>query len=402
MNLLVISHLFPNAVTPLLGIFVEKQLTRLAQHPVKMTVLVPVPWANALLARLSHKWRQYYSIESRRDYGSFAVEYVRFLRLPGRWFRPLSGTTCTLALRRHLHAQHKHARFDAILANTVIPDGEAAVRLGKELGIPAFCYAVGEDLNVYPFENDRMYRRTRFVLDNLHTLLTTGSDLARIAKSIAPGVNTLTLFRGCDVRLFSPNAGARKTGRQRFSFAEQDTVLTYLGFLRADKGLRELMTAFSNLADKHPHLRLLVIGTGPLQPEFVQWIEKNRLQQRVTLAGEVPHRETAELLNASDIFVFPSYHEGLPNAVVEAAACGLPVLGTDIPGIRDVLGPDYASRLIPPRDAGALTAALEAMITNTQERRRLGEIARQRATQLFDSDKNSETLYRYLQSGLRS
>ena len=399
MNLLVISHLFPNATKPLLGIFVENQLRHLAAQNIRITVLVPVPWANALMARISRKWRDYHRIETRRDYGIFLVEYVRFLRLPGAWYRPLSGSACFYSLRRHIRKNHPHARFDTILANSIIPDGEAALRLADEYGIPAFCYAVGEDLNVFPFQSRRMHARTRHILEHLAGLFTTGSDLARIARDICAQAKVKPLFRGCDLTHFAPDAKTRTAARQRLSFSANDLVISYLGFLRADKGLRELMAAFSRLARIHERLRLLIIGDGPLRTEFERWIAENELQQRVTMAGETAHQRSAELLNAADIFVFPSYHEGLPNAVVEAAACMLPVIGTNIPGIRDVLGPDYESWLVPPRDAGALEAKLHALITDPTARHHLATLARDRAETFFDIRKNSEELYRHLLRG---
>lgn len=401
MKLLVISHLFPNRSFPLLGIFVEKQLRTLAGLDVEIVVLSPTPYAPRILADVSEKWQDYHDVERQRSIGAIHVRYPRYLRPPGAWFRALSGRSCHHALRGPIAALRDAFPFDAVLANSILPDGEVAFRTGQRYGVPAYCYAVGEDVNVFPFTSERIRRRTRYVLEQLDGVIANGSGLQQRCRELAPRQQNVTvIYRGCDLDLFAPNGDLRRAGRRQLGLRDDDICLLYAGFFRAEKGLRELMAAFTTLASQHPKLRLCLAGTGELQGEISAWAGQENLAGRVLLPGQIAHRELPLYLNAADLFVFPSYHEGVPNAVVEAAACGLPIIGSRIPGIIDILGEAFDALVIPgSRDD--LQQKIAALLAAPERRQALAAMALDRAHRSFDARQNAIALHDYLFAAAR-
>ena len=125
------------------------------------------------------------------------------------------------------------------------------------------------------------------------------------------------------------------------------------------RSLRELMDATRLLAPSRPALKVVLVGEGPLQDELAERIARDNLD--VTLAGAQPPVEVARWMATADLVTLPSYSEGHPNVLVEALACGRPVVSTPVGGIPEVV--DAGSGLmVAVRDADALAAGLAAVL----------------------------------------
>lgn len=168
--------------------------------------------------------------------------------------------------------------------------------------------------------------------------------------------------RGIDLKRFNPElpevqseaAKIRKEGLFTFIF---------IGRLVRDKGINELIDAFSRLNEQYPKTRLLLVGRyeeklDPLEPETVSEIEHNPAIEAVGLQSDV-----RPWLLASDAFILPSYREGFPNVVIEAGAMGLPSIVTDINGSREIIIEGRNGTIVPPRDTDALQNAMRRFAT---------------------------------------
>jgi glycosyltransferase involved in cell wall biosynthesis len=155
--------------------------------------------------------------------------------------------------------------------------------------------------------------------------------------------------------------------------------LLYVGRLAPAKGLADLLQAMPEVRRRHPDAVLELVGGGPLEASLRALAARLRLGSSVTFAGVVPHANLQERYHAADLVVLPSHYEGLPTCVVEAMACGLPVVGCDVPGTRDAVVPGITGRLVPVSDPPALAAAMAGLLSDPETRRSMGEAGRRRA-----------------------
>ncbi len=157
---------------------------------------------------------------------------------------------------------------------------------------------------------------------------------------------------------------------------EGTQVAVYTGRLHEAKGLIDLIDAWTTVVARRPHARLWIVGEGPMERDLARLITARRLLSQVTLAGVFDSVD--EVLAAADVFVLPSWEEGMSLALLEAMAAGLPVVATDIPGNRQLVSDGQEALLVPPRAPVALAAAIERVLADAPRAERLGEAARAR------------------------
>lgn len=114
-------------------------------------------------------------------------------------------------------------------------------------------------------------------------------------------------------------------------------LIGYIGRLEEGKGVMNFVKAMPLILEKQNNLKIFIGGDGPLHDRIKDEIRNNNLSQKVELTGWIPHDKVADYLNELELFVLPSYSEGLPTGVLEAMACGTPVLATPVGGVPDVI-----------------------------------------------------------------
>jgi glycosyltransferase involved in cell wall biosynthesis len=175
--------------------------------------------------------------------------------------------------------------------------------------------------------------------------------------------------------------------RAELGFAPDDVVLVMVGTFKRQKGHSHLIEALSRLRGSHPELRILLVGDGPLRAEVQDAAHRARLDGMVRFLGS--RRDIPRILAASDCFVLPSLWEGLPIALLEAMASGLPCIATEVSGTEQVVVDDVTGMLIPPGDPFALAKAMEQMVADPERARRMGAAGRQRIETLFSARKQT-------------
>jgi glycosyltransferase involved in cell wall biosynthesis len=284
----------------------------------------------------------------------FPTTYVEYPVIP-IVTRPFNGRVCAGILLPHV----RMSRPDLILNYWLYPDGYAAVRVGRELGVPVIVGAIGSDLRR---RNDpitiRLVRQTMLQAD---AVITVSEELRRRAMAQGiPADKVTAILNGCDTAVFHP--GDRTAARRQVGCDAESELLVYAGNLLASKGLGELMEAFLELAKLRTGLRLALIGQGPYGQTLARRAAAAGMEGRVTLPGRRDATGIAQWMRAADVFCLPSYSEGCPNVVVEALACGRPVVATEVGGIPELVK-GTSGILIPPRDSEALRAALDRALS---------------------------------------
>ena len=195
---------------------------------------------------------------------------------------------------------------------------------------------------------------------------------------------------GVDTQRFRPpSADERAAARAALRLPADALVVAYTGRLLRGKGLETLVDAFARVAEREPRAHLLLVGSGAGQALSNEDALRGRvasrgLDGRVTFTGRVD--DVVACLSAADVFAFPSEFEALGLSLIEAAACGLPCVGTRTGGIVDVIEDGRTGLLVPPSDVEALGAALAGLLEDPARRRAMGEAGRARVRERFDVD----------------
>lgn len=243
---------------------------------------------------------------------------------------------------------------DLVLAYWVYPDGFAALRTARSLGVPCVVGALGSDIHVRSGVNEKMTRRT---IDGVDALLTVSEAMRQysIREFGAPPDKVHTIINGFNTEVFRPLDQIAL--RDKLKIRPDEKLIIYVGRFVEAKGMRELITAFKQLAQADSKVSLALVGDGVMKSDLLEMVRSTGLHDRVHLPGGQSPEGVAEWINAADVLTLPSWSEGYPNVVVEGVACGRPVVATDVGGTREILD-QHNGILIPPKDAARLATAL--------------------------------------------
>jgi glycosyltransferase involved in cell wall biosynthesis len=226
-------------------------------------------------------------------------------------------------------------------------------------------------------------------------------DECRAAQ--VPPERLVRIPNSVDAQLFRPvDASARGLLRDRLGLPRERPVAVFTGRLVTTKGLPVLMRAWTRISAQNPDAMLVLVGSGGLdmhncEAELHAYVAAHDLESSVLFTGAVTN--VHEYLQAADLFVFPSEREAFGISVIEAMACGLPIVTTTVDGIRDVIRPGVDALGVPPRDDDALAEAILRVLEGGAEIRDLGTAARRRAVESFSTDQ-VVAAYRVLLAGL--
>ena len=171
---------------------------------------------------------------------------------------------------------------------------------------------------------------------------------------------------GVDTDYFSPN----------FTKLVSPPIIIYIGRLVDQKDPLTLLESFRNIKQKIPDAQLLVVGNGPLRSLLKSFIKHHQMNQHISLvAGTTDIRK---YLHQAQVFLLPSLYEGSPNIVIEAMACGLPVVATNTSGIPELIEHGINGYLVQPRDSKKMAKWTIRLLQNKDIREKMGENARKR------------------------
>ena len=159
---------------------------------------------------------------------------------------------------------------------------------------------------------------------------------------------------------------------------DQNVHFLFLGKLMEAKGIFDLLEAFALLSRTNRAISLTLAGNGAVE-RVREWARTRNLQDRIEVPGWVEGEEKDRLLRAADVVVLPSYKEGLPVAVIEAMAYGLPVIAAAVGGIPEMVVENETGLLVKPRDVNGLVEAMRRLASDPQMRHRFGFAARKKA-----------------------
>ena len=368
-RLLTFSTLYPNNVRPNHGIFVENRLRHLlGSHQASSTVVAPVPWFPGRSPRFGH-WALHAGVAPIELRHGIMVHHPRYPVIPrfGMSAAPYLLYHATLPLLRRFLVRAQP--FDAIDAHYVYPDGVAAVWLGQTLGLPTVVTARGTDINLIPrYAMPRALIRQ--AIAGATALVAVSAALKTELIALGAPDNKVTVLRnGVDTALFRPMD--RAAARAALGLA-RPTLLS-VGHLIERKGHHRTIEALTRL----PEFDLLIAGEGPQRDHLASLIERLGLTERVRLLGAREHTELPGLYSAADILVLASSREGWANVLLEAMACGTPVVASNIWGNPEVVREAVAGVIAKQNTPEGIAAAVRHLFAHPPERARTRAYAEQ-------------------------
>lgn len=358
-QLLTFSTLYPNTEQPNHGVFVENRIRHLVASGEAVTeVVAPVPFFPSSSGRFG-SWGRYARIPVREERHGLEVHHPRFLVIPklGMAVAPLLLYRSSLPLLRRILAVR---RIDVIDAHYMYPDGVAAVWLGQKLGIPVVVTCRGTDVNLIP-----RYRIPRGLIQGAiagaAALITVSAALREAVLELGAPPDKVTVLRnGVDTRLFAPPS---ERDAVRADLGLTNPTLVSVGHLIERKGHHLVIEALQQLPDWHA----VIIGDGPERARLAALIQSLGLSDRVRLLGARPHAELPALYGAADALVLASSREGWANVLLEAMACGTPVVATDIWGNPEVVRAPEAGVIVE-RNPAAIAEGIRRLWANRRDR----------------------------------
>lgn len=368
LDVITFTTLYPNAATPNHGIFVENRLRHLVESGiVRSRVVAPIPWFPSS-APLFGKYSSFGKAPPRETRGGLDVYHPRFLTIPkvGMSVAPEFLYRGSAGTMRRLQRQKP---FDLIDAHYFYPDGVAAVRHGHALGKPVVITARGTDVNLIP-----QYRLPRRQLQGAAAeaaaIITVSQALKDAVMGLGVPADRVTVLRnGVDLNLF--HTGGRNEARQKLSLTRR--TLLSVGHLVERKGNHLTIAALAEL----PAFELLLAGDGPERARLESLATGLGVRDRVRFLGAVPHRELQPIYAAADALVLASSREGWPNVLLEAMACGTPVVASNIWGNPEVVSRPEAGTLMRERTALGVAEGIKALFSNYPDRAKTRHYAEQ-------------------------
>lgn len=365
MKVCILTTSFPRFKGDSAGIFIYHLSRWLVKKGVNIEVIAPhdpgchftEKWENIRI----HRFPYFYPFQLQRlCYGSGIVKNIKnnlpaILQLP---FLCASEFLYSLAV-------FKKTKPDIIHAHWSLPQGLIGIIAKRIFKIPCVTSIHGSD--VYGLRSAFFKALNTVVIRNSDICTANSMATARIARKVCGNDNVNVLPMGVDTEYFSKIHDVASLKRK---FKIEGPVILFVGRLIDWKGTAYLINAMPETLQRFPTAKALIIGSGPQKDELVGLAETLALQEHVIFIDEVPQEELVAFYSMADIFVLPSIvnengeTEGLGVVLLEAMACGLPVIGCNVGGIPDIIRNDVTGLLARQKDPGDLAEKIIQMLSD--------------------------------------
>ena len=366
-NLLVLANSFPDSTdTFYSGMFIKEQLKALSKYFNQVFVISPVPKSFGLT--LKDKVCKNYEINNK-----IKVFFPRFFHIPISYFRKKLGYTFFKVVDKVI--QENNLSFDFVYAHFTWPPGFAGSILKDKYNVPLIIQAHGYDIYGLPFTNQFWYERVRNTLNTANYVITVSHKNAEYIKRLKIATPFEVIPNGFDKNLFKtlPKEDCRK----KLGLPLDKKVIVTVGNLVKQKGHKYLFEAISEIVKRRKDILCVVIGDGPEKKNLLKQISLYKIQNFIKLVGRKKHTELPVWLNAADLFVMPSLVEGNPTVIFEALGTGLPVVGTRVGGIPEIIRSDEYGLIVEPANSEDLVQKITFAIDSQWNRKKIVNFAQQ-------------------------
>lgn len=366
MRALVFTSLFPNRCQPNNGIFIHQRMAHFGRMPGnEVRAVAPVPYCPKWVDL--PPWRVFSKVPEREIIGGIPVDHPRFPLIP-KISMPFHAALIFLSSVKTVRRTYRKFPFDLIDGHFIYPDGLSAIWLGKVFRKPVVLSARGSDINQFThFPTIRPM--IRYALKHADAVISVCRALKdeMVALGIDPG-KIRVISNGVDLKRFQKKRVTES--RIRLGIPENFRLVLSVGHLIPRKGFDYLISAMPGILSEHPEARLYVIGEGPSRSELENQVYQLGLTGKVFLLGERPNVELSWWYNAANVFCLASSREGWANVIMEAMACGCPVVATNVYGAPEAITAPHLGTLVQ-RNPDAIQKAVCSALTGTWDRDRI-------------------------------
>jgi len=331
-------------------------------------------WASAM----AHRGHEVHLI-TRRGISQFMLPGVRMYFLP---FLPPWGYWINAPwVRRILH------RLRPQLLHVHYAAGYGV--LGRLSGFhPRILSIWGSDVFVAPYQSGFQRRVIQKNLRSYDMLCATGNAIAQQARSVCDGLGDIRITPfGVDTEKFRPNPTKKDASKITIG-----TVKKYHPFYGIDLLVRAFARVRQRFLESEPEigrrLRLLLVGSGDHKAEIEALVKSLGISDVSEVLGPVPHHEVPDYLNRLDVYACPSRSESFGVAVLEASACGVPVVVTNVGGLPEVVEDGKTGFIVPPENLDALAEAIETLVRRPDLRAQMGQAGREMVAERYSWDES--------------
>ena len=360
-RVLLFSTLYPSASRPSHGIFVETRLRELLKTgEVDVRVLAPVPWFPSTHPRFGEPARMA-ATPAQETRNGIPVTHPRYPLLPkiGMTLAPILLALACIAPIRKL--QREGFDFDVIDAHYYYPDGVAAAWLARHFKKPLAITARGTDLNLIT-QYALPRRMMLWAAQQAQASIGVCKALVDVLRGWHVDPHKLHVMRnGVDLQRFTRVAAPELRARVGLQ-PGQGPLLLSVGHLIERKGHHLVIEALVALLPQHPDARAVIVGEGVERARLEALARQLGVADRVTLTGSLPQTELPRWYSAADVLILASSREGWANVLLEAMACGTPVVATSIWGTPEVVASPAAGVLVDERSGAALADGVRRLL----------------------------------------
>lgn len=356
-HIVVLSSLFPSTRQPGAGLFIRERMYRVGKR-LPLSIVSPTPWfpLQSLIRRFHPGFRPGAPCEEIQS--GFHVHFPRFFSIPSllKQCDGLMMALCSLPLLRRLKAQ---GQLDIIDAHFAYPDGYAASLLGRWLRIPYTVTLRGTETR--HLQTPALAEKVLKAIQSAAQVFSVSESLKNIAVHHGANPDCIEVIgNGVDIERFKPVD--RQVARAALNIGPHVKVMISVGGLVPRKGFHRVIEVMPELRITYPDLKFFIVGgpspEGNNRSELERQVDALGLRNCVTFFGPVKPDQLPALLSAADVFVLATSNEGWANVFLEAMACGLPVVTTDVGGNREVVIDDTLGFITPLGDRNALSNAI--------------------------------------------
>jgi len=353
--------MFPNRLRPSHGVFVKERLRHVAEK-IDLTMVAPVP--SFPLMELTGKYRGLGALEEEESIDGLRVLHPRYFMIP-KYLKVLDASFYRRSLAPYMEGLAKEQGAQLLDFHWVFPDAIGGLSWARKLGLKTVVTVRGNEA-IYYFDRSPVRKVVQRALSQFDHVIAVSHDLQEkiLADYGVEPSRISVIANGIDTERFRRTD--QTAARKACHLEEGVCCLLTVSRLSPEKGLDRLLRAFQRLG--RADTRLVVIGDGPLGGELRALCAELGIEQQVDFPGALGHHEICAWYNAADLFCLPSLWEGCPNVIIEALACGTPVVASRVGGIPELVGGAEHGILVPPGEVEALAGALGTALAREWDR----------------------------------